>query len=67
MADYELRTFSLPADLEHELTAELWSLGALGFEIHDAKAGNVRLDAYFPAPLPPADCVRQWEWRLTSG
>ncbi len=47
---YELRRFLLPADLEEELVAELWSLGALGFETHEAEAGRLVLDAYFPAP-----------------
>ena len=54
MADYELRTFSLPVGLEERFTAELWSLGALGFESHEAAAGQLRLDAYFPVPLPAA-------------
>ncbi len=54
MASYELRTFSLPAELEELLTAELWSLGALGFEVRQAEAGRLHLDAYFPAPPPPA-------------
>ena len=54
MADYELRAFSLPVELEEVLTAELWSLGALGFEVKEAEPGRVRLDAYFPSPLPLA-------------
>ena len=49
MAGYQLRVFSLPADLEDRLTAELWALGALGFETREAGEGRVRLDAYFPA------------------
>ncbi len=53
MTGYELRTFSLPADLEDRLVAELWSLGALGFETREAEAGRLILDAYFPAPAPP--------------
>jgi len=54
MTDFELRTFSLPAELEELLAAELWSLGALGFEVHEAEAGRLRLDAWFPSPVPPA-------------
>ena len=54
MAGYELRSFSLPEDLEDLLTAELWSLGALGFEVGVPAAGRLQLDAYFPTPLPSA-------------
>ncbi len=54
MAGYELRSFSLPAELEDQLTAELWALGALGFEIAEGPHGRQRLDAYFPAPTPDA-------------
>lgn len=66
MADYELRTFTLPADLEELFTAELWSRGTLGLEVHEAETGTLRLDAYFPVPLPPAFAafdVAPWEER----
>ena len=53
-AEYELLRFTLPVDLEELFTAELWSLGALGFEITEAEPGQLRLDAYFPSPLPTA-------------
>ncbi len=54
MPDYKRLRFSLPVDLEDELVAELWSLGALGFEVQAADAGRLRVDAYFPSPLPAA-------------
>ncbi len=62
MAGYQVRVFSLPAELENQLTAELWALGALGFEVRQADAGRVCLDAYFPAshPTPELDPER---WR----
>ncbi|MEM7350179.1 MAG: 50S ribosomal protein L11 methyltransferase [Acidobacteriota bacterium] len=53
MADYELRSYTLPVNLEEQLTAELWSLGALGFAARAAGDALVQLDAYFPVP-PPA-------------
>ncbi len=52
--DYDLLRFSLPVDLEELFTAELWSLGALGFETREAEHGRVRIDAYFSSPLPAA-------------
>ena len=61
---YELRAFSLPADLEDLFTAELWSLGALGFQVGDAEAGRLRLDAYFPSPVPAALARHDFDpWR----
>ena len=64
LSRYELRQYSLPDDVEESFTAELWSLGALGFEIHAIAAGRLRLDAYFPAPLPPAAGQRRLAgWR----
>ncbi len=58
MASYQLRRWLLPADLEEQLVAELWSFGALGFETHEAEAGRLILDAYFPAPAPPGTDLR---------
>ena len=52
MADYQLRTFTLPKDLKEIFTAELWSRGALGFEVHEVDVTQQRLDAYFCQPLP---------------
>ncbi len=52
--DYELLRFSLPEEFEELFTAELWSLGSLGFEVREDEPGRVRLDAYFPHPLPAA-------------
>lgn len=52
MAQYELRSFALPEALEELFTAELWSLGALGFEVAGGPRGQLRLDAYFPRPIP---------------
>ncbi len=66
MSNYQLRQFSLPAEVEELLTAELWSLGAVGFEVHDAEPGRLRLDAYFPTPLPAAASRHQlaaWQRR----
>lgn len=66
MSGYELRQYSLPADVEEIFTAELWSLGALGFEVHDAEASRLQLDVYFPSPLPPAAAHHQlglWQGR----
>ncbi len=69
MSGYELRQFSLPVDVEEVFTAELWSLGALGFEVHGAEPGRLRLDAYFPTPLPAAARRRRlaaWQGRGVS-
>ncbi len=64
MASYQLRRWLLPADLEEQLVAELWSFGALGFETHEAEAGRLILDAYFPVPTPPgADLRTLAPWR----
>jgi len=52
VADYQLRTFTLPNDLEEIFTAELWSRGALGFEVHEVDETRRKLDAYFGQPLP---------------
>ncbi len=54
MSKFQLLRFFLPADLEEQLVAELWSLGALGFEVREAEAGRLRVDAYFPAMRRPA-------------
>ena len=54
MTSYTLQRYSVPADLEEPFTAELWSLGVLGIEIHDEAADRRRLDAYFPHPPPAA-------------
>ena len=59
MSDYELLRFSLPEELEELFTAELWSAGALGFEVREAEHGRLWLDAYFPSPRPAGASDRQ--------
>lgn len=55
---YLLRSYSIPADLEDEVTAELWACGTLGVHVVGAapfggavpETGRVRVEAYFPGP-----------------
>lgn len=48
--DYTLHIFRLPAAQEDAVAAELWRMGALGFEVKaDERPGFVRLESYFPA------------------
>ncbi len=64
LSDFELRQFTLPADLEERFVAELWSLGALGFETSEGEPGRLQLDAWFLSPTPVAIDRRQLdEWR----
>ncbi len=63
MTSYQLRRFLLPADVEEQLVTELWSLGALGFETHEAEAGRLILDAYFEAPDSPGADFESWRRR----
>lgn len=66
MTAYRVKTYLVPQSHEDALTAELWARGVLGCEIgqeEDAE-GRLRLDAYFPDPLPPE--MATWdlsEWR----
>ncbi len=63
---YALRTFSLPVDIEDQFLAELWALGALGFESHSAEEGLSRLDAYFASQSSPwmtSDDLARWRRR----
>ena len=52
---------TLPAEAEEDLCAELWALGCLGLQLladddtppdQLERAGRLRLEAYFPDPLP---------------
>lgn len=52
MTSYHRKTFLLPRELEEIFTAELWSYGILGCEVHEAGAGSVRIDVYLPDPVP---------------
>lgn len=61
MSDYELLRFTLPVDLEERFVAELWSLGALGFETSDVESGRLRLDAWFSGPISiEPDPLTEW-------
>jgi ribosomal protein L11 methyltransferase len=64
---------TLPAEAEEALCDELWDLGCLGLQLladddtppdQLERAGRLRLEAYFPDPLPEAavfDVERWWE------
>ncbi len=62
MTDYVLHKFLLPLNVEGQFVAELWSLGALGFESHPADGDNVRLDAYFGSLSSLADAFDLTPW-----
>ena len=54
MSRYHRKTFLLPAAHEETFTAELWSCGILGCEVHEVDSGEVRIEAYLADPLPDA-------------
>lgn len=56
--DYRIHTYSLPAALEEEWTAELWRRGIVGCEIREEGEGRVRVEAYFPADSEVAREIR---------
>jgi ribosomal protein L11 methyltransferase len=62
MTAYRVKTYLVPREHEDAFTSELWVRGVLGCEIREAEdAGRLRVDAYFPDPLPPA--MADWEGR----
>lgn len=63
MSAYRVKTFLVPREHEDAFTSELWTRGVLGCEIREDTdaAGRIRVDAYFPDPLPPE--MAAWEGR----
>ncbi len=61
---YQKRIYLLPPEHEEIFASELWARGVLGCEIAAGEDGRLRLDAYFPDPLPPE--LARWSfdgWR----
>ena len=62
MSSWTRLSFVLPADQEEWFSIELWARGATGVQISEATPDRVRLQAYFPDPLPFELAVREPLW-----